>query len=61
MIDDPSYINEINHQGQWWQLSSIVRLERSRTQDDHTSHETHYFISSLAESEKVMMKFIGAH
>lgn len=61
VIDDPSYLNEINHQGQWWHLSSIVRLERSRTQDGHTSHETHYFISSLAEPAKAMLQFIRAH
>jgi predicted transposase YbfD/YdcC len=61
VIDDPSYIQEINTDGRWWQLSSIVQVERTREIKGTLTHELHYYIASLTEPARAMAPFIRNH
>jgi len=48
VITDPSYLQEINADGRWWQLGSVIQVERTRDLAGAVSHEVHYYIASLA-------------
>jgi predicted transposase YbfD/YdcC len=61
LIDDPSYLQEINADGRWWQLGSVIRVERTREVNGQVSHELHYYITSLVEPARVLAAVIRNH
>jgi predicted transposase YbfD/YdcC len=61
VIDDPSYLQEINADGRWWHLGSITRVERSREINGVASQEVHYYISSLAAPARALAPVIRNH
>ncbi|MCL2726535.1 MAG: ISAs1 family transposase [Polyangiaceae bacterium] len=51
----------ITESDDWKGLRSLVMVERERTIDGKTSHETAYYLSSLSESAPRMAKCIRTH
>ena len=61
VIDDPSYLQEINADGRWWQLGSVIRVEREREANGAVSRELHYYIASLVEPARAIAPVIRNH
>jgi predicted transposase YbfD/YdcC len=61
VIHDPSYLQEINADGRWWQLGSVIRVERIREIDAVARQEVHYYISSLATPARALASLIRNH
>lgn len=64
VVHDPSYIDEINPKGQWWQLSSVVMVERIRQTGktfNKRSRQVTYGISSLKVPARRMAAWIRQH
>ncbi len=47
-IDDPSYLQEIDADGRWWQLGSVIQVVREREVQGAVTRELSYYIASLA-------------
>ncbi len=56
--DDPAWQDA---QQQWVGLSSFVRMERTRKIGEKLTHETHYYLSSLAGKASKVARAIRAH
>ena len=61
VIHDPSYLQEINADGRWWQLGSIIRVERRREVNGMATQEVDYYIASRAEPARAMALVIRGH
>lgn len=61
VIDAPSYLQEINADDRWWQLGSVVRVERQREINGVATSELHYYIASLAEPARAIAAVIRNH
>lgn len=61
VITDPTYLQEVDPQGVWWQLSSIWQMERTRQLKGRVSRQVTYGISSLATSAQELAGYIRAH
>lgn len=61
VIHDPSYVQEINADGRWWQLGSVVRVERTREIEGVVSQEVHYYIASFATTARALAPIIRNH
>ena len=61
VITDPSYVQEINAEGRWWQLGSAVQVERTREIAGVVSQEVHYYIASFAASARALAPIIRNH
>ena len=61
VLTDPSYLQEIDPDGRWWRLGSVIRVERERALDGAVSHEVHYYISSLVEPARTLASVIRNH
>lgn len=61
VITDPSYLQEINADGRWWQLGSVVQVERTRDLAGEVSHEVHYYIASFASRAQTIAPIIRNH
>ena len=61
VIEDPSYIQEINADGRWWQLGSIAQVERTREINGTRTHEVHYYIASLIQPARAAAPYIRNH
>ena len=48
LIQHPDYLDYFNQGGKWFQLNSVLRVERERQLPDKTEHALHYYISSLS-------------
>ncbi len=58
---DPSDADWADTQQQWSGLRCLVEMQRTREQAGKTSHETHYYISSLSGSAKQLARVIREH
>lgn len=61
VIDDPSYLHEINAEGRWWQLKSILQVERTREVNGTVTRQRDYYIASLADPACAMARVIRGH
>jgi predicted transposase YbfD/YdcC len=60
-ISEPEYLAYLNAPGRWAQLGSIGMVEAERTIGDATSHETRYYISSLAGKAQRFGQAVRSH
>lgn len=61
VITDPAHLQEVDPNGNWWQLGSIWRMERTRQLKGRVSRQTTYGISSLATTAQELAGYIRAH
>lgn len=61
VLDDPSYLQEINADGRWWQLASVIQVEREREINGQVSQELHYYIASLSAPARSLATVIRGH
>jgi predicted transposase YbfD/YdcC len=61
VITDPTYLQEINADGRWWQLGSVIQVERTRELQGTVAQEAHYYIASLARPARVLASLIRGH
>jgi predicted transposase YbfD/YdcC len=60
-ISHPDYLTYLDPQGRWAGLASVVRIDSQRRCNDHHSHETRYYISSLAGEPKQLSTAVRTH
>jgi predicted transposase YbfD/YdcC len=61
VIHDPSYLGEINPKGVWWQLKSVLKVERLRQTGKKLTRQTVYAISSLRAHARKLASIIRNH
>jgi predicted transposase YbfD/YdcC len=61
VLSDPAWLAWLNPTGAWRGLRTVVQLERERRCGDKVSHETHYYLSSLAPEARVLGQVVQRH
>lgn len=61
VITEPAYLAYVNHDRAWPDRPRLVRGEAERTPDDHTTHETRDYISSLLAEAQTLFRTIRGH
>ena len=60
-IQHPDWLDYFNQGGKWFQLNSVLRVERERQMSDKTEHSVHYYISSLTAPVTRIARCIRSH
>ena len=60
-ISDPIAMEHIRHYDGWVDLKTIVRVQRETRTDDKTTHETAYYITSLAHDAQRILAATRHH
>ncbi|MHC4260517.1 MAG: ISAs1 family transposase [Planctomycetota bacterium] len=60
-IDEPAFIQYLDPQQRWPQLTSVVMIQAERTLADQTSVEYRYYISSLPGDPQHLLQIIRQH
>jgi len=61
VTSDPEYINYIDPDGRWQKLKSVAVVKATRVENEETSSQIRYFISSVDIGAAQMMKYIRQH
>lgn len=61
LIQHADWLDYFNPGGKWFQLNSVLRVERERHMADKTEHSVHYYISSLTTPVTHIARCIRSH